>query len=393
MDFVEPEETIVDLTTKPLDINAGPGSSAPDDGMGGDGTSGDGDGEGKGKGKGEGEGASGKGEGKGEGEGDGGQSEREKEIKNRGVGKGSGQDSGQGENIWGDGEGEGEGEGKGEGKSRGKGKGKGNGQGQGEGEGEGKGEGEPEGEGKGKGKGEGEGEGEDEGEDENGPEGDEKFISSSVELLESIMASFRKKETLNIHCEDEFIECHLDGLAKKHMRILKLTDHLTYRQINKFNKRTRKYIDTLDKMVLKSILLTIKYNPYAFDPSFGFATILYQCFSSAQVEEMRNTVFIGWEKFKTTVYYSDNVFTVHIPHSNILHRIEFNNDKTGFAKFELWDNRTIGTNLKDLYLTLTDLVHVKNAYIQDKSVIEYPETNITIGNIFLKQLKALNDAI
>ena len=191
-----------------------------------------------------------------------------------------------------------------------------------------------------------------------------------------------------------FYYCHLSPSLMKAVSFFTKFEGRTAEDIENNFQTTIAEVREFDREVAKNLLRYIQNSGNAFDPDYGFSTILYDAFNKLGVFAMLN-VEINLPNDATTtasVFRNEDMLTVYFKDKGVnctfIQQIMFGNSKN-FIKFALWkEQRT--ESILELYVFLAFVVAASRL---TENAAKYPDINKEIGTIYLQQLKALENAV
>ncbi len=235
-------------------------------------------------------------------------------------------------------------------------------------------------------------------------EGDEKedpniFYSLTKEIIEGVYFEFEQRGVAPSSLS-EFVHCHLSAKLGEAVIYSINADGYSRERLEEELGVTLDEMISDDNSVAKSLMWQIQNNSSYFEPNKALPTILYDCFDTLGVFNMKNT------KIKTTSILKEDkdncISTAKIKDSTSLYfkngnytfiqQLSFGGRKN-LIKFALW-TQDRSANIGLLYILLKEVVNAcKKDEEERKEYVSYPKLNEEISTIYLSQLKALENAI
>ena len=218
------------------------------------------------------------------------------------------------------------------------------------------------------------------------------FKSTTVQIINQIIEDFSKKGVLP-HEKDDFLYCHLTpSLFQAVMTILKAEGKDEEYLMKEFDS-TFKQMEAVDEQIAKTLLSYMMTNGNLFDPQTAYGVLLYNALNDLGVFAMDNTEIEATEGVVMSVFTrGDSVFVYQELYANkFFYEIMFGESKN-IIKFALWKDYK-SEKIEELYSFLQFLKLAKERRENTPTAVRFPEYNEKIGNLYLLQLKALENAI
>lgn len=218
------------------------------------------------------------------------------------------------------------------------------------------------------------------------------FKSTTVQIINQIIEDFSKKGVLPQE-KDDFLYCHLTpSLFQAVMTILKAEGKDEEYLMKEFDS-TFEQMEAVDEQIAKTLLSYMMTNGNLFDPQTAYGVLLYNALNDLGVFAMDNTEIEATEGVVMSVFTrGDSVFVYQELYANkFFYEIMFGESKN-IIKFALWKDYK-SEKIEELYSFLQFLKLAKERRENTPTAVRFPEYNEKIGNLYLLQLKALENAI